>query len=266
MASLLPGIVALLLYLAATTLLARRLLAQRGERLPAVLLGLAAVVLHGLVLQEDVIAAEGIDLGFFTILSLVTAIMALVVMISALRAPIENLGIGVLPLAALALLLELLPLPEGQTLLRSGPVMEYHVVLSLLAFSLLAIAAFQAGLLAILDRRLRRHDATGFVQVLPPLETMERLLFQLIILGMVFLTMALLLGFVALDNMFAQHLVHKTVLSLLAWVIFAALLWGRCRYGWRGRLVVRWTLVGTLALVLAYFGTTLVLELVLGIR
>lgn len=266
MASLLPGIVALLLYLAATLLLARRLLAQRGERLPVILLGLAAVVLHGLVLQDDVITANGIDLGFFTILSLVTAIMVLVALLGALRAPIENLGIALMPLAALALLLELLPLPGGHILLRLGPVIEYHVVLSLLAFSLLGIAAFQAGLLAIQDRHLRRHRATGFIQVLPPLETMERMLFQIIVLGMISLSVALLLGFIALDNMFAQHLVHKTVLSLLAWVIFAALLWGRYRYGWRGRLVVRWTLVGTVALVLAYFGTSLVLELILGIR
>lgn len=63
--------------------------------------------------------------------------------------------------------------------------------------------------------------------------------------------------------MFAQHLVHKTVLGIIAWLVFAVLLWGRWRFGWRGRTAIRWTLSGAVTLMLAYFGSKLVLELLL---
>ncbi|MCB1564805.1 MAG: cytochrome c biogenesis protein CcsA, partial [Xanthomonadales bacterium] len=62
---------------------------------------------------------------------------------------------------------------------------------------------------------------------------------------------------------FAQHLVHKTVLSLLAWAAFGVLLFGRWRFGWRGKRAVRWTLLAMLLLLLAFFGSKFVLEVIL---
>jgi len=93
---------------------------------------------------------------------------------------------------------------------------------------------------------------------------MEHFLFQLIAAGFALLTLALFTGLIFVQNLFAQHLVHKTVLSLLAWLVFAVLLWGRWRFGWRGRTAIRWTLGGFASLMLAYFGSKLVLELILG--
>ena len=101
------------------------------------------------------------------------------------------------------------------------------------------------------------------VRTLPPLEVMERLLFQMIGTGFALLSAALLTGIVFLEDIFAQHLVHKTVLSIVSWMIFGILLWGRWRFGWRGRTAIRWTLSGFLFLILAYFGSKLVLELIL---
>ena len=101
------------------------------------------------------------------------------------------------------------------------------------------------------------------MRALPPLAIMERMLFQLIAVGFVLLTLSLLSGFVYLENMFAQHLVHKTILSILAWAVFGVLLLGRRLYGWRGKVAVRWTLSGIALLLLAYFGSKLVLELIL---
>ena len=93
---------------------------------------------------------------------------------------------------------------------------------------------------------------------------MEDLLFKLIPAGFALLTVSLLSGIVFIDDIFAQHLVHKTILSILAWLIFGVLLWGRWRYGWRGSLAVRLTLVGIVLLMLSYFGSKLVLEVILG--
>jgi ABC-type uncharacterized transport system permease subunit len=89
------------------------------------------------------------------------------------------------------------------------------------------------------------------------------LLFQMIAIGFVLLSLALLSGLLFLEDIFTQHLVHKTVLSSIAWAVFGILLWGRWRFGWRGRTAIRWTLSGFATLALAYFGSKLVLELLL---
>jgi ABC-type uncharacterized transport system permease subunit len=82
--------------------------------------------------------------------------------------------------------------------------------------------------------------------------------------GFVLLSLALVTGALFLEDIFAQHLVHKTILSIVAWVVFAILLWGRWRFGWRGRTAIRWTIGGFVFLMLAYFGSKFVLELVIG--
>jgi ABC-type uncharacterized transport system permease subunit len=93
---------------------------------------------------------------------------------------------------------------------------------------------------------------------------MESLLFQMIATGYALLTLALVTGILFLEDIFAQHLVHKTVLSIIAWLVFGILLWGRWRFGWRGRVAIRWTIGGFIFLMLAYFGSKFVLELVLN--
>jgi ABC-type uncharacterized transport system permease subunit len=92
---------------------------------------------------------------------------------------------------------------------------------------------------------------------------MEQVLFTTIHAGVVLLTLSVFSGLIFVDNVFAQHLVHKTVLSIIALFVFGVLLLGRWRFGWRGRKAIHWTLVGYGLLVLAYFGSRLVLEVVL---
>ena len=99
---------------------------------------------------------------------------------------------------------------------------------------------------------------------LPSVEALEAGTFQALTAGFAVLTLALFSGFVFVDNLFAQHLVHKTVLSCLAWVVFAVLLFGRWRFGWRGRTATNWALSGFALLGLAYFGSKIVLESILG--
>ncbi|HET6592901.1 MAG TPA: cytochrome c biogenesis protein CcsA, partial [Xanthomonadales bacterium] len=101
---------------------------------------------------------------------------------------------------------------------------------------------------------------------LPPLLTMEKLLFRIIWAGFILLTATLVTGVVFTEELFgkAAKLNHKTLFGVVSWIIFAALLCGRHVYGWRGRVAVRWTLAGFLALVLAYVGSKFVLEVILG--
>ena len=92
---------------------------------------------------------------------------------------------------------------------------------------------------------------------------METLLFQFLGFGFVCLSASLLTGFVYLEDIFAQHLVHKTVLSIIGWFILGVLLFGRIRFGWRGKTAIRWTLSAFAFLMLAFFGSKLVLEFIL---
>jgi ABC-type uncharacterized transport system permease subunit len=261
-------VLAIALYLATAFLLARRLAAgqeaQKASRLPLLALGFGAVILHASVLATMLMMDGGINLGFFNALSLVTALVALLMLVTALFQRIESLGIVILPLAALAMLLEQV-IPGQRILLNSqASHIELHIVLSLLAYSLLGIAALQAVLLAVQDRQLRHKHPGGFMRALPPMQEMENLLFRLIASGFILLSLSLLTGILYLEDIFAQHLVHKTVLSLLAWAVFGTLLAGRWLSGWRGKTAIRWTLAGFGVLLLAYFGSKLVLELILG--
>jgi ABC-type uncharacterized transport system permease subunit len=138
-----------------------------------------------------------------------------------------------------------------------------HIVTSVIAFGVLSIAGVYAVFVAMIDHLLRRHSFNKLVQTLPALETLEGLLFHLIQAGFAVLTISLLTGLVYVDDLFGQHLAHKTLLSIFAWLVFATLLWGRWKRGWRGRVAVRMTLAGIALLLLAYFGSKLILEVVL---
>jgi ABC-type uncharacterized transport system permease subunit len=139
-----------------------------------------------------------------------------------------------------------------------------HILLSMAAAALLFAAAVTASLLVFLERRLRSRRIADLPTVLPPLDVLERLMFRLIGTGFVFLTLALFTGFVFVTNLFTQLLLQKTVLSLIAWLLFAVLLIGRIRFGWRGRSAVQWTLSGFGVLAVAYFGSKFILEYLYG--
>jgi ABC-type uncharacterized transport system permease subunit len=264
----LPALLAIFLYLLASALLLTRLM--RGvpdsgcQRSQIMMIGLAAMFLHGSVLYPAIITATGLNLGIFYAASLVAMTAALLLLLAAFVEPVENLGIPVFFVAAICIGLTMIfPAPHIVTSASSWQ-LDSHILASLLAYSMLGLAVLQALLLAIQDSHLRNREPGGFIRALPPLQTMETLLFHMIATGFVLLTLALVTGTLFLEDIFAQHLVHKTTLSIIAWIVFAILLWGRWRYGWRGRIAIRWTIGGFIFLMLAYFGSKFVLELVIG--
>jgi ABC-type uncharacterized transport system permease subunit len=188
--------------------------------------------------------------------------VSLLVMLGALTRPLENLAVAIFPVTSVALVFEII-FQSNRVLPETAPAgLLFHVLLSICAYSLLTLAAFQAVLLAVQDRQLTLKRPASIMR-LPPMQIMEDLLIKIIALGFFMLSLSLATGLMFLHDIFAQHLVHKTVFSLLAWSIFGALLWGHWTRGWRGKTAIRWTLGGFLSLMLAYFGTKLVLELIL---
>ncbi|CAB1275157.1 Cytochrome c assembly protein [Candidatus Nitrosacidococcus tergens] len=230
--------------------------------------GFIGIVFHTLILRDFLFTPAGINLSLTNALSTVAWLMAVLLIIASLRQPVENMGIGIYPFAAVALGLQnLFPenhiiIPYSAELSITEKPLEIHILLSFFAYSLCALATMQAILLAVQDNYLRNKRLRGFIRVLPPLQTMESILFQLLTLGFILLSLSLFSGIIPLENMFAQHLAHKTVFSIIAWLIFGNLLWGRWRFGWRGQIAIRWTLSGFFFLMLAYFGSKLVLELI----
>lgn len=225
-------------------------------------LGIIAGIFHALLIAGSVVQYEGFNFGFFNVGTLITLVISLLVIISSASKPLENLLIGVFPMAAILILIDtVLPNSEKITPLTGG--LGLHVILSILAYSILIMASFQAVLLYLQNKQLKSHNTSGLIKALPPLQTMDALLFEMIWIGMVLLTAAFAIGWPYIIDIQEQHLLHKTALSIMSWIVYATLLFGRFNFGWRGITASRWTLVGTAFLILAYFGSKFVLELVL---
>lgn len=264
MITLIATLLAATLYLGGT-LYQIRCLQQRQTARPSILrgIGVAALVAHAFSLYSEIFTGQGLSFGFFHVSSLIAWLVIAVTLVFSLRAPVTSLLIVLFPLALITELLAWMLPGHGAATVPGHSALLVHVLLSILAYGILTIAAFQAALLAFQNHQLRHRNPVRFNHTFPPLQTMEALLFQFLLCGELLLTLALISGFVFLDNMFAQNVAHKTMLSCLAWVVFAVLLWGRHVRGWRGSNAIRWTLGGFVLLMLAFFGSKLVREFLL---
>ena len=259
------AVAAAALYLVAAAWQGLRL--SRGEpgeaRGPATLALLGALLHAGVHLQAW-LAGGGIDLHFFAALSLIGFAVATLTAVLGFTRPVGALGVVVYPLATALLLLYRSTRPGHHVAPALDWQIQLHAGLALLAYAALSVAALLAIVLWLQERALRQHRFGALLRLFPPLTLVETLMFRLIAVGFALLTLALMTGVVFVENLFAQHLVHKTVLSLLAWGVFGALLLGRMRYGWRGRRAVRLMLTAMILLGMAFFGSKFVLELVLA--
>lgn len=223
------------------------------------------LIFHAAVLYQNILPGQGLHMGFYNALSLMSWVILLLVVVIAVLRPAENLAVVFLPAAAVAILLELSFNVEHRVVFTGSSAigLRLHILLSLAAYALLAIAAVQSLVLALQEYQLRHKHPVQAMRILPPMQTMEELLVQLLAVGFFLLSLSLATGLVFVHDVMQQHLAHKTVLSILAWLLFGIVLLGRWLRGWRGRTLIRWTLGGFVLLMLAYFGSKLVLELIL---
>lgn len=256
--NLLPTLIAAALYLGAA------LWAWRNPQPPVKhrMLILAALLLHGGSLAEQVLSPGTITIGVYVAVSLFAWQSAVLLWAFCWKEPLQTLGLVIYPLAGVCALAA--GLGDPGVSVAADWKLSAHILMSLFSAGLLTVAAVQACALALQDRLLHRHQQTRLMRALPPLLNMERLLFQLIFIGFFLLSLTLISGIWFVNNLQAQHLTHKTVLSITAWLIFGVLLWGRWRHGWRGRTAIRWALSGYGMLILAYFGSKIILEEFLG--
>jgi ABC-type uncharacterized transport system permease subunit len=221
-------------------------------------LGLLATVLHGYLLYRWIDTPFGQNLSLSHVFSLIAWLMCVLTLITALYKPIQNLSILILPLAALSVPLGVLFPGNAYFLTRLYPLQLTHILISIMAFGILGMAAFQAMLLHLQNRLLRSQYSETGLRFFPPLQTMETLLFQIIWLGFLCLSASLATAFFFLEDIRAISHIQKIIFSVLAWIFFAILLYGHHHSGWRGRTAIRWTLSGVILLIVAYFSSKLI--------
>ena len=260
---IIANIIAALLYTASGAYLATQVIKQTILNIHA-LLGIIALALcfHAVGIYGISVKPEGIQLSFFVVISLIFWVINTIVLLSSFKKPLHNIFIFLLPCSVIAVITAMLSHSQS-SILQLDNKLASHVVLSILAYSLLSIATLQALLLSYQNRQLKSKAGLHSLHFLPPLQTMEALLFEFVLVGELLLTLSIVTGFVFLENIFAQHLVHKTFFSIIAWFVYGFLLIGKYKLGWRGNTAIRWTLAGFLFLMIAYFGSKLVLEIIL---
>lgn len=258
-------LVACLFYSAATVHVLSRLFHKQGpDQKKTIILSTLAILTHMVLLVNAVFTQQGQDLSFINVSLLTCWVIVVSVTTVSLKFP-ATLLLPVVYGFAVILLLASLFMPHQiilQNINLELPLVT-HVSISLLAYCVLIIATLYGVQFYFIDKRLKRKDMAIVHSHLPPLMVVERQLYQLVIVGTGLLTLALASGFVFLDSMLAVNNMHKTVLSLIAWAIFASVVTGHLWRGWRGKSSVITIMIGAFVLTLAYFGSRFVQEVIL---
>lgn len=231
---------------------------------------MAALLAHGGALYLGIATKTGIHIGFAHILSAAVWVGVCLLWLDRNHPHVSAMRVMVLPVAAI-----LAPLPlffPGALVgeINARPLFLPHLVVGVLAYAVLLLAVIHALLMAFAERTLHGHQRTGllagFLERLPPVLGMERMLFRLIGVGFVLLSLTVVSGMFFSEEIFGRslRLDHKTLFTLLAWCVFGVLLLGRRFWGWRGRTALRLTILGCVVVLLGYVGSRFVLEVVLG--
>jgi ABC-type uncharacterized transport system permease subunit len=217
------------------------------------------VVLHAKSLSGLILIGDGFNLSMGNTFSMIGLELALISLFAAIDPALRGISAGLLLLGAVAALMtEFELLPAATTDLAWQ--VRAHILVSLLSYGLLTVGAIVAIFAIVQERRLQARQISAMNNLFAPLETTEKLLFGITAAGFAGLALAISSGLMFVDNIFAQHLAHKAVFSILALIVFGTLLAGRFFAGWRGKRAVKLYLAGFLLLCLAYFGVRLILE------
>lgn len=228
---------------------------------------LVAIILQLVSVQAILFASDGLHFSFAAMCLLINVLIVSALTIRSLK--FVNLMILIVTYLFSALLsFGLLLLPNdsfaftGAAISSSAPLFV-HIVLSLAAYCILIIASLYALQFRYIDAKLKAKTLS-LNSHLPPLNAVEQQQFRLMTIGVSLLTLALLTGFAFLNDMWSGDHAHKTVLSLIAWVMFLILTLGHKQYGWRGTNSAIVTILASLILTLAYFGSRFVKEILLN--
>ena len=226
----------------------------------------AALVIHATGLYDALFADVGMRFSFSFALSLMMWLAVLIYWLESFMARMEGMQPMVLPLAAACTILPVIFPNVHLVAHASATAFKLHFLAAMLAYSLLTLSALHAIFMGFTERALHNHSLKRSLTSLPPLLTMESLLFKMLLVGFILLTLTVGSGVFFSEELFGKALTidHKTLFAFASWGIFATLLIGRHAWGWRGKRALRWTLAGFALLILAYVGSRFVAEVILG--
>ena len=228
------------------------------------ILGLG-LLLHAGVLFNDMLTPAGINYNVFNILSFTSGLMLLLSLLFSTYRPVLALSLIGIPVAATGLIFGFAFSKHDLLINQNSLGLDIHIILSLSAYAILLMATIHAVLLWFQDRELKnKQKRRVWVSLLPSFQAMESLLFDMLIAGFILLTLALGFGFFTIDNLFGQHLAHKTAFSIVSWFVYGSLLIGHYQFGWRGQKAIRFTIIGFFLLAIGFIGSKIVLEMILG--
>ncbi|WP_158968270.1 inner membrane protein YpjD [Paraglaciecola sp. L3A3] len=258
-------LVCFVLYLLTSGIIVTGMFQEQGPNKPlaAMTIGIA-IVLHSFILKNTVFVELGQNMSILNVASLVGWLISVTMLVASFKVANTILLPVVYGFTGVIVILSQL-MPDAHVMQVSvQPTLLVHVSLALFAYACLGIAFLYALQLSYINLRLKEKNASLLHSSLPPLMDVEHILFKLLLVGTVLLTLSLVSGFMFLDNMFAKEQAHKTVLSLLAWLVYSVILFGHAKFGWRGKSVISFTIIGGFLLTLAYFGSRFVREVLLN--
>tara|TARA_B100000029_G_C17597890_1_gene964800 strand:- start:3170 stop:3904 length:735 start_codon:yes stop_codon:yes gene_type:complete len=209
---------------------------------------------------DTIYPVYGMGFNFMQSLLVTLLIINLFFVFFIIQKEIHHLGLILFPLTSATLIMSQFMdnISVNQEYITDG--LQLHILTSFSSYGFLGLAAIQALLLNYQEKQLKNVKHSQFIASLPSIEVMEKIMFDLIILGFILLTISLLSGapFVIQDN--SIHIIQKILFSLIAWITFAYLLYKRFSYGVRGKKAVHITLSGIIFLLIAYLGTKFLFE------
>ena len=252
-------------YLTATFAVTLRLFHPKGPHLISVLtLGCIAIILHTITTGQFLLVDSTINFALPNVISLVSLVICLSITAIALKykvnllLPVSYGFAGIWQIATL-----LIPHNVQIPLVADKIAVVSHIAMALIAYCVLVIAMLYAFQVAYINMKLKDKNLTA-VTHLPPLMQVESQLFNILAIGTMCLFFSQIVGFFFLENFLSKSNAHKTVLSLMALVVYATILWGHYRKGWRGYRVLVLTITASTLLTLAYFGSRFVKEVLLS--
>ncbi|MDA0829763.1 MAG: cytochrome c biogenesis protein CcsA [Proteobacteria bacterium] len=228
-------------------------------------LTLLPIGLHIALTYHYALGFDGLQLGLGNFTSLIVATSCLIYASHSLWVGKNSLPALSLPVGAVASLLPLLDGASIQIPHSELPIFKIHLILSVVAYGLLSVSLIHTLMMSYLETSLHQHKFSPLIENLPPLLKLEALLFTIVLLGFLTLSAALVSGiFISLEiQSTILPINHKTIFSIASWLLFASLLIGRHLLGWRGKIARRILVIGFLLLIIAYFGSRFVSEIIL---
>ena len=228
-------------------------------------LTLLPIGLHIALTYHYALGFDGLQLGLGNFTSLIVATSCLIYASHSLWVGKNSLPALSLPVGAVASLLPLLDGASIQIPHSELPIFKIHLILSVVAYGLLSVSLIHTLMMSYLETSLHQHKFSPLIENLPPLLKLEALLFTIVLLGFLTLSAALVSGiFISLEiQSTILPINHKTIFSIASWLLFASLLIGRHLLGWRGKIARKILVIGFLLLIIAYFGSRFVSEIIL---